>query len=72
MEVRDIDRTVELLGEALNDWAHTGAQLLGPIEEWDLGPQVPKRRVAQVKDPDGMRIDIYQPERTFFTQRPTA
>jgi catechol 2,3-dioxygenase-like lactoylglutathione lyase family enzyme len=72
MEVRDIDQTVELLSEALKAWAATGARLLGPAETWDLGSEVPKRRVVQVRDPDGMRIDVYQPERTFYTQRPTA
>jgi catechol 2,3-dioxygenase-like lactoylglutathione lyase family enzyme len=72
IEVRDIEATFDLLKLGLGPWAHTGAALLGPIETWDLGPQVPKRKVCGLKDPDGMQLDIYQPERTFFAQHPSA
>lgn len=70
IEVRDIDATVRLLEDGLKGWAHTEAKLLGPVETWDLGPNVAKRRVAAIKDPDGMRLDLYEPERNFYTQKP--
>jgi catechol 2,3-dioxygenase-like lactoylglutathione lyase family enzyme len=72
IEVRDIEATVALLKTQLDAWSHTEARLISPIEEWDLGPQAPKRKVAALIDPDGMRIDVYQPERNFFAQIPSA
>jgi hypothetical protein len=44
---------------------------VGPIEEWDFGSEVPRRKVAALKDPDGMHIDIYEPERSFVAQVPS-
>jgi catechol 2,3-dioxygenase-like lactoylglutathione lyase family enzyme len=70
IEVRDVEESFALLQAVLEAWSHTEARLIGPIEDWDLGPEAPKRRVFGLKDPDGMHIDVYQPERTFFAQRP--
>ena len=43
---------------------------IGPVETWDLGSEVPRRKVIGLKDPDGMHIDIYQPERQFVASVP--
>lgn len=71
IEVRDIDIAFSFLQRALSEGDYGAAKLIGPIEQWDLGDAVPKRRVAALKDPDGMHIDIYQPERVFVAMVPT-
>lgn len=72
MEVRDIDAALALMEQALAQHDHGGARIVGPVETWDLGEGVPKRRVFALKDPDGMHIDIYQPDRMFVASAPTA
>ncbi|MFC3173693.1 VOC family protein [Novosphingobium bradum] len=72
MEVRDIEPAFDLIGRALATGEHGAARLAGPIEDWDYGPDAPRRRAFALKDPDGMHIDIYQPERHFVASAPTA
>ena len=70
IEVRDIEAALPLLEQALADHPSGEARLVGPVEHWDLGSEVPRRKVAALKDPDGMHIDIYQPERQFVASVP--
>jgi catechol 2,3-dioxygenase-like lactoylglutathione lyase family enzyme len=70
IEVKDIEKTMALLEQALQQHPRGAARIVGPVEEWNLGSEVPRRRVAAIKDPDGMHIDIYQPERQFVAQVP--
>jgi catechol 2,3-dioxygenase-like lactoylglutathione lyase family enzyme len=72
LEVRDLGVALPLLEAAIKRWAAIGAKLIGPAETWDLGPEAPRRRVVALRDPDGMQIDVYEPERSFYTQKPTA
>ena len=59
-----------LIEQALAQQPRGEARLLGPVETWDLGNEVPRRKVIGLKDPDGMHIDIYQPERQFIASVP--
>jgi catechol 2,3-dioxygenase-like lactoylglutathione lyase family enzyme len=70
IEVKDIDAAAALLGQALAQTPHGEARLVGTVETWDLGNEVPHRKVIGLKDPDGMHIDIYQPERQFVASVP--
>lgn len=70
IEVRDVDAAAALIGQALAQQPRGEARLLGPVETWDLGGEVPRRKVIGLKDPDGMHIDIYQPERQFIASVP--
>jgi catechol 2,3-dioxygenase-like lactoylglutathione lyase family enzyme len=70
IEVRDIDVATALIEQALAQQPRGEARLLGPVETWDLGNEVPRRKVIGLKDPDGMHIDIYQPERQFIASVP--
>ena len=71
IEVRDIEAALPLLEQALAGQAFGEARLVGPIEHWDLGSEVPRRKVDALKDPDGMHIDVYEPERHFVAQVPS-
>lgn len=70
IEVKDIDTALPLLEQALASEPCGEARLVGPAETWDLGSEVPRRKVIGLKDPDGMHIDIYEPERHFVASVP--
>jgi catechol 2,3-dioxygenase-like lactoylglutathione lyase family enzyme len=72
LEVLDIHAAVAALTRALQQEARGEARFIGPIEEWDFGPETQKRKVAVLQDPDGMWLDIYEPERPFIDRPPTA
>jgi catechol 2,3-dioxygenase-like lactoylglutathione lyase family enzyme len=72
LEVLDIESAVTALTHTLQHGVKSEARFVGPIEEWDLGPNIPKRKVAVLQDPDGMWLDIYEPERTFIDRPPTS
>jgi catechol 2,3-dioxygenase-like lactoylglutathione lyase family enzyme len=71
IEVRQIEAAIPLLEQALAEQPCGDARLLGPAETWNLGNEVPRRKVIALKDPDGMHIDIYEPERCFVASVPT-
>lgn len=71
IEVRDIAATLPLLKLALAEQPCGEARVIGPIETWNLGSEVPGRKVVGLKDPDGMHIDIYEPERQFVASVPS-
>jgi catechol 2,3-dioxygenase-like lactoylglutathione lyase family enzyme len=71
IEVRNIEVALSLLDQALRGQPRGQARAVGPIEEWDFGSEVSRRKVAALKDPDGMHIDIYEPERSFVAQVPS-
>jgi catechol 2,3-dioxygenase-like lactoylglutathione lyase family enzyme len=71
IEVKDLDATMPLLEQALAEHPCGEARLIGPAENWEFGSEVPRRKVAALKDPDGMHIDIYEPERRFVASVPT-
>ena len=70
IEVKDIDTALPLLEQALAAQPCGEARLLGPVEHWDFGGEVPRRKVIGLKDPDGMHIDIYEPDRHFVASVP--
>jgi len=70
IEVKSIDTALPLLEQALASEPCGEARLVGPVEHWDLGSEVPRRKVIGIKDPDGMHIDIYEPERHFVASVP--
>jgi catechol 2,3-dioxygenase-like lactoylglutathione lyase family enzyme len=72
LEVFNIESAVAALTRALQQGAKTEARFIGPIEEWDFGPETPRRKVAVLQDPDGMWLDIYEPERAFIDRPPTS
>ena len=72
LEVFNIESAVASLTRALQQGAKSEARFIGPIEAWDFGPEIPKRKVAVLQDPDGMWLDIYEPERPFIDRPPTS
>jgi catechol 2,3-dioxygenase-like lactoylglutathione lyase family enzyme len=70
LEVKDLEATVPLLQQALAEQPCGEARLIGEIEHWDFGGETPRRKVAALKDPDGMHIDIFEPERRFVASVP--
>ena len=71
IEVKSIEAALRLLQQALAEKPCGEARLLGPVEHWDYGDEVPRRKAVALKDPDGMHIDIYEPERRFVASVPT-
>ncbi len=70
IEVKDLEAALPLIEQALAENPFGEARLVGPVEHWNLGSEVPRRKVAGLKDPDGMHIDIYEPDRQFVAQVP--
>jgi len=72
LEVFNIESAVATIQSALQRAPRGKAGFVGPIEQWDFGPDVPSRKVAVLQDPDGMWLDIYEPERPFIDRSPSA
>ena len=56
LEVDDLDAAYEQL--VASPWAQRTRLVLGPPEEWDLGPRLGTRRVVNFTDPEGVAFQL--------------
>jgi hypothetical protein len=58
LEVDNLDSTYEIL--KASEWNKSYSIIMGPPEEWDLGPEWGSQRVLNFKDPEGVFLQFIE------------